>query len=306
MPRAAAEAGGAGLTAAGEQQPGPPGRGGRSDRPHAGNNQRHDGRGRGSYQRACLYRRALAPALDPLPEKRRRLDHLPRDRIGLLVERRGELPLQVLIGEHACILPPSPVSPGASPARPDRAARNRASARWVWDFTVPAVHPSTAAVSPRPVLPEPQHQHGPLLQRQQPAGMEQHLPVQHRSATSEADGRAAGSTDSVSAGWRCQARHRSLTRLSRTVLLTSPETAGSRPVRSRPQQCLLGQILGIVPVAGQEEREAEQLPAVPGHESPRPSRPHPPSSTRSRVVVSGCHHEARRDQVVSGHEVGRK
>jgi hypothetical protein len=71
------------------------------------------------------------------------------------------------------------------------------------------------------------------------------------------------------------------------------------PAASGPQPSLLDQILGIVPVADQQESETEQLAAVPGHESRElrfifaGQRP-----ARSSSPHTACN-DARRGQVVS-------
>ena len=81
---------------------------------------------------------------------------------------------------------------------------------------------------------------------------------------------------------------------------------GRSPAASCAEQGLLDQILGIVPVADQQESETEQLPAVPGHEGrelrfiPAGQRP-----ARSSSPHTACN-DARPRQVVSRRQKAKR
>jgi hypothetical protein len=114
----------------------------------------------------------------------------------------------------------------------------------------------------RAVLPEPQHEHGALASREQPACPQQFLPVEHgrrgvasgsgyRDLHQEHLGTPApgpplvpGQVDEYRAG------------VSLGVL------AGGRPVPGRAQQGCLNEILGVMPLPGQQDGEPEQPAAV--------------------------------------------
>ena len=185
----------------------------------------------------------------------------------MLVESCGELPLQVLIGQHAvsfllvliALCRAGRVSQGLAQPGQRTVGMGLHRARRAPEHRRCLLH--------RPVLPEPQHEHGPLLQRQSAAGTKQQLPVEHRSG------------GIARRGQRRQVRGERFRMpalpgpppIPDQVEQDSPAVSrrglpGRGPAASRTQQGLLDQILSIVPVTDQQERKTEQLPAILRHE----------------------------------------
>ena len=179
--------------------------------------------------RVCAGVRLPAPAGQPLDDR-------PGDRVSVLVEscvssRRRSSSVSMLFPSSSCLrlVPRWPGQPGPRATGLGTVGMGLHRARRASEHRRCLLH--------RPVLPEPQHEHGPLLQRQPAAGTQQQLPVEHRRGGIARHGSAVRSGERVSACRCCRARHRSLTRLSRTVLLYRAgdcRAAGQRPaVRNR-------------------------------------------------------------------------
>ena len=148
-----------------------------------------------------------------------------------------------------------------------KTARSRRSARWVWDFTVPGVHPSTAAVSSI----DRSSQNRRTRTARCAAGSSRHA---HNSLPVDRGGRAVTGGPARQPGRvRDQGLrppappdpppvpgevHQGGTGISLRVL------PGGRPPAGQPQQRHLDQVLGVLVVPGQQQGEAEQPPAIAG------------------------------------------
>ena len=270
-----------------EQQAGRPGRGAGAGRGSAAGVRHGDNHSQGGGGHACrghANRRAAPPRPRPAREDPGRVDGRPGHRVRLVVEGRGQLLRRrhdrsarsiLLIRETAPSVTGRTAGPRtrgtggmASSGASCKTVRSRRRARWVWDFTVPGVHPSTAAVSSIDRSSQNRRTRtARCAAGQQPACAQQRLPVQHGGrVVTGAPARQPGRVGDQ--GLRPPAPpgpppvpgevHQDGSGIPVRVL------PRRRPPAGQPQQCYLDQVLGVLVVPGQQQGEAEQPPTVAG------------------------------------------